>query len=162
VTPDAGFSAIVGELDYPMYVVTTRVGDDRAGCLVGFATQTSIDPQRFLVCISKANATARTVEGATHVAVHLVGPDHMELARLFGEESEDWTDKFAQCAWHDGPCGVPVLDASATWFVGEIVDRLTVGDHAGLLLAPVATGGQPTRDVLGFQQLKDLDPGHPA
>jgi flavin reductase (DIM6/NTAB) family NADH-FMN oxidoreductase RutF len=86
----------------------------------------------------------------------------MDLARLFGEESEDWTDKFAQCAWRDGPYGVPVLDASATWFVGEIVDRLDVGDHTGLLLAPVATGGHPTSDVLTFQQLKDLDPGHPA
>jgi flavin reductase (DIM6/NTAB) family NADH-FMN oxidoreductase RutF len=93
VTSDADFGQIVGELDYPMYVVTTRAGDDRAGCLVGFTTQTSIDPQRFLACISRANATSRTVESATHVAVHLVGRDHVDLARLFGEESEDWTDK---------------------------------------------------------------------
>ena len=162
MTSDADFSAIAGKLDYPMYVVTTRAGDDRAGCLVGFTTQTSIDPPRFLVCISKANATAHTVESATHVVVHLVGRDHMDLARLFGEESEDWTDKFARCDWRDGPYGVPVLDASAAWFVGEIVDRFDLGDHTGLLLAPLATGGHPTSDVLTFQQVKSLEPGHPA
>jgi flavin reductase (DIM6/NTAB) family NADH-FMN oxidoreductase RutF len=89
----AAFNALVGHLEYPMFVVTARAGDEPLGCLVGFATQTSIDPQRFLACISRANATSRTVESATHVAVHLVGRDHVDLARLFGEESEDWTDK---------------------------------------------------------------------
>jgi flavin reductase (DIM6/NTAB) family NADH-FMN oxidoreductase RutF len=152
----------VGALDYPMYVVTTRVGDDRAGCLVGFTTQTSIDPPRFLVCISRANATARVVDRATHVAVHQLAKGDKDLARLFGEESEDWTDKFARCAWHDGPYDVPVLDASPAWFAGAILDRLDLGDHTGLLLEPVATGGRSDGAILTFQQLADLDPGHPA
>ena len=162
MSDDVDFGDLVGALDYPMYVVTARAGDDRAGCLVGFTTQTSIDPPRFLACISKANATVRTVESATHVAVHLVDRDRMDLARLFGEESEDWVEKFAHCEWHDGPYDVPVLDGSVAWFVGEIAERIDVGDHVGLLLAPVAAGGRPTSDVLTFQQLKGLDPGHPA
>lgn len=159
---DGDLDDFLGALDYPMYVVTTRAGDDRAGCLVGFTTQTSIDPPRFLVCISKANATARTVGSATHLAVHLVSEQDMDLARLFGEESGDWADKFARCEWRDGPEGVPVLEASPAWFVGQIVDRVDVGDHTGLLLAPIATGGGPTVDYLTFQQVKNLDPGHPA
>jgi flavin reductase (DIM6/NTAB) family NADH-FMN oxidoreductase RutF len=162
VSSDVDLDPFLDALDYPMYVVTTRAGDDRAGCLVGFSTQTSIDPPRFLVCISQVNATARTVAAATHVAVHQVERTDKDLARLFGEESEDWTDKFAHCAWHDGPYDVPVLDASPAWFVGEIVDRLDVGDHTGLLLAPVAGGDHRTGDILTFQQLKDLDAGHPA
>ncbi|HET7531371.1 MAG TPA: flavin reductase family protein [Mycobacteriales bacterium] len=145
-----------------MYVVTTRAGDERAGCLVGFTTQTSIDPVRFLVCISDVNATARVVAQATYVVVHQLARDEKDLARLFGEESEDWTDKFARCAWHDGPYDVPVLDASPAWFVGRIVERLDVGDHTGLLLVPVATGGRSDGAILTFRQLADLHPGHPA
>ena len=159
---DDPLAAFVRALDYPMYVVTTRAGDDLGGCLVGFATQTSIDPPRFLVCISEANATARTVAAATHVAVHLLRRTDKGLARLFGEQSEDWTDKFAQCAWHEGPHGVPVLDDAAAWLVGEIIDRLDVGDHRGLLLRPVDSSEQSAGDVLTFQQLSDLDAGHPA
>src|SRR5438309_2098916 len=113
----------VAALDYPMYVATTRAGADRAGCLVGFTTQTSIDPPRFLVCISKANATARTVAGATHVALHLLAPADKDVARLFGEESEDWTDKFARCAWQDGPHDVPVLDAAVAWLINKIINH---------------------------------------
>jgi flavin reductase (DIM6/NTAB) family NADH-FMN oxidoreductase RutF len=172
VTTGADLGSFLSALDYPMYVVTTRVGDERAGCLVGFATQTSIEPARFLVCISKVNATARTVAAASHVAVHQLGRGDKDLARLFGEQSEDWVDKFAHCAWHDGPYDVPVLDASPAWFVGEIVGRLDAGDHTGLLLSPVATGGRSTGgrstsgrstgDILSYQQLADLDAGHPA
>src|SRR4051794_17433192 len=159
---DADLEPFVSRLDYPVYVVTTQVGNDRAGCLVGFTTQTSIDPARFLVCISKANATSRTVAAATHVAMHQLAPKDMDVARLFGEESEDWTDKFAQCSWQEGPYEVPVLDAAVAWFVGEVVERFDVGDHDGLLLAPVATGGRSDGRVLTFQQVNDFDPGHPA
>ena len=48
----AAFDAIVGNLEYPMFIVTTRAGEEPLGCLVGFATQTSIDPPRFIVCLS--------------------------------------------------------------------------------------------------------------
>ena len=33
------FDELMGELDYAMLIVTTAAGGQRAGCLVGFATQ---------------------------------------------------------------------------------------------------------------------------
>ncbi|MFE2251449.1 flavin reductase, partial [Streptomyces lavendulae] len=41
-------------LDGPVYVVAVAVavGAERAGCLVGFASQCSIDPPRFIVWLS--------------------------------------------------------------------------------------------------------------
>src|SRR4051794_16109384 len=138
---DADLEPFVSRLDYPVYVVTTQAGDDRAGCLVGFTTQTSIDPPRFLVCISKANATSRTVAAATHLAVHQLAPKDMDVARLFGEESEDWTDKFAQCSWQEGPYEVPGLDAAVGGVVGGGGERGDGGDHDRVLLAPGAAGG---------------------
>ena len=43
--------------DYPRYVVTTRVDDESAGCLVGFTSQVSSGPPRFLVGLSIRNHT---------------------------------------------------------------------------------------------------------
>ena len=149
-------------VDYPMYVATMAVGSERGGCLVGFATQTSLEPVRFLVCISRANATARIASAASHVAVHLLGREDRDLARLFGEESGDWTDKFERCSWSAGPYDVPVLDDAAGWFVGEVVDRVVLGDHDGLLLAPVDLREPTASEFLTFQDLRDLEPGHPA
>ena len=52
VSTTATFNELMSVLDYPMLIVTARAGDERDGCLVGFATQASIDPPRFLVGIS--------------------------------------------------------------------------------------------------------------
>ncbi len=56
------FEKLVSMLDYPMYVVTTACGDQRAGCLVGFTSQVSIGPPRFLVGLSEKNHTYRVAQ----------------------------------------------------------------------------------------------------
>ena len=154
--------AFVGMLDYPMYVVTTAADGRRSGCLVGFGTQTSIDPPRYLVCLSRANATARVAAAATHLAVHLLGPDQHGLAALFGEESGDWTDKFTDIACRPGPGDVPLIDGCPSTLVGAVVGRLALGDHDGYLLEPVEVLGRTDGDVLSFQQVRDMESGHPA
>lgn len=157
------FEKLVSLLDYPMFVVTTRVGDELAGCLVGFASQVSIDPPRFMAGLSKRNHTYRIAKGANHLAVHLIERRHCDLARLFGGETGDETDKFARCAWHSGPHGLPILDDATGWFAGRVLNRYDVGDHVGFLLEPV-DGSAPQRfeQLVTFSDVRDLDPGHEA
>jgi len=157
------FEKLVSMLDYPMYVVTTRAGDHRAGCLVGFTSQVSIGPPRFLVGLSDKNRTYRIAQDATHLAVHLLPRTHRELARLFGSETGDRTDKFAKAQWHEGPHGLPILDDAAGWFVGEVLGRYELGDHIGHLLEPV-DGDAPEEfeQLVTFADVRDLEPGHEA
>jgi flavin reductase (DIM6/NTAB) family NADH-FMN oxidoreductase RutF len=150
-------------LDYPMFVVTT-VGDGiRSGCLVGFTTQASIDPPRWLVGVSDKNFTFRVAQKATRLAVHVLASEHLELASLFGEQTGDEVDKFAQCEWHDGPDGVPILDNAAAWFSGPILSRDRVGDHvAHLIEIDAAEVRTPDCTLLKFSAVRDFHPGHEA
>lgn len=154
------FTRIAADLDYPMFIVTTAADGQTAGCLVGFATQCSIDPARFLVCVSERNHTYRVAARARILAVHVIGADQLELARLFGAQTEDDIDKFARCRWRPGPDGVPVLEDCERWFAGEILERHRLGDHVGFLLDPVAGAHHGPGGLLWFQQVKDLEPGH--
>jgi flavin reductase (DIM6/NTAB) family NADH-FMN oxidoreductase RutF len=157
------FDGLVAVLDYPMFVVTVRAGEHRAGCLVGFASQASIRPPRFLVGISQRNYTFRIAQDATHLAVHVLSRRHVALAELFGSQTGDQVDKFSQCAWHSGPFGVPILDDAAAWFVGEVIDRFAFGDHVGHLLEPV-DGHSPgqLRQWVTFADVRGVTPGHQA
>jgi flavin reductase (DIM6/NTAB) family NADH-FMN oxidoreductase RutF len=157
------FEKLVSLLDYPMYVVTTRADEQVAGCLVGFGSQVSIRPQRFLVGLSKRNHTYRVAQQATHLAVHLVPRRHCELARLFGSETGDNTDKFARCTWRPGPHNLPILADAAGWFAGEVLGRYDLGDHVGFVLAPVG-GSAPEKfdQLVTFSDVQDLEPGHEA
>jgi flavin reductase (DIM6/NTAB) family NADH-FMN oxidoreductase RutF len=159
----SAFDELVGLLDYPMFIVTTRVGDQLGGCLVGFTSQVSIRPSRFLVGLSKKNHTFRVAERATHLAVHLLPREHRDLARLFGSETGDRVNKFDRCEWHTGPDDLPILDGAVGWFAGRILNRFDVGDHVGHLLEPVA-GHAPERldELVTFSDVQDLEPGHEA
>lgn len=156
------FESMVAELDYPMLIVTAADGDDRSGCLVGFAAQCSIDPPRFMVWISKKNHTYRVAARADVLTVHLPGADQLALAERFGGSSGDEVDKFADLAWHAGPNGGVVLDDVARWFVGRVVETLDSGDHVAFMLQPLAGSSGEWRGQLGFQSVRHIDPGHEA
>ena len=145
-----------------MFVVTACAGGERVGCLVGFATQASIDPSRFLVCLSKANRTYRVARRSPVVVVHFVPSDREDVAQLFGGETGDEVDKFARVSWRPGPEGVPVLEACDNWFAGRVLERVDLGDHVGFLLEPIA--GQAARGERPFtlHRAKAIEPGHEA
>lgn len=152
----------VSAIDYPMYIVTTASGGDLSGCLVGFSTQCSINPVRFLVCLSYNNRTCRVAQDAQVVAVHLVPTGAEDLVLLFGSETGDKLDKFAHCAWHEGPGGVPILDECPNWFAGCVLDRMSVGDHCALLLEPIEAGSNDHPSQFDFHRAKRFEPGHEA
>jgi flavin reductase (DIM6/NTAB) family NADH-FMN oxidoreductase RutF len=156
------FNALVGDLEYPMFIVTTSAGGEPLGCLVGFATQMSIVPPRFAVCLSHNNRTFRRGRDAELLGVHCVPADAAALAALFGGETGDEVDKFARCSWREGPGGVPILDQCPNWFVGRVVWRADAGDHDAFLLEPVAAEAGSAQDEFTFHRAKRIEPGHPA
>ena len=155
----SAFARLVATLDYPLYVVTTAVGNERSGCLIGFATQCSIHPPRFLACISKKNHTFQLVRQASFVAVHVVDKQNKDVAELFGGETGDEVDKFDQVRWHLVH-GVPVLDDCERWFAGTVLERIDLGDHLGLLVSPLDVESSAPAGQLTFQQARDIAPGH--
>jgi flavin reductase (DIM6/NTAB) family NADH-FMN oxidoreductase RutF len=158
---DDAFDALMASLDTPMVVVTTAVAGERAGCLVGFHAQSSIDPPRCGVWLSKANHTYRVALRSTHLAVHFLTADDLAVAEHFGTLTGDEVDKFADVAFADGPGGVPLLEACPH----RVVLRRTAlldegGDHvcvAGESIEAHTTGSfQPLR----LSAVDHLVPGH--
>jgi flavin reductase (DIM6/NTAB) family NADH-FMN oxidoreductase RutF len=154
------FETIVASLDYAMSVVTATAGGERSGCLVGFHMQCSIDPCRWLVCVSKMNHTVRVALAAQALAVHVLRDDQRALAELFGGETDDTVDKFARCAHRAGPLGTVVLEG-CDYFAGRVVARHDLGDHIGHVIevaqAQVVHPGRPLR----FTDVRGMKPGHP-
>ena len=159
---DEDFAGLVGQLDYSLLVVTAAHGNERDGCLIGFATQVSINPSRFLVCLSVKNKTYRLAAQATTLVVHPIPDDAEELAVLFGGETGDDVDKFEQCRWEPGPEGTPVLSDVDNWFAGRVLGHIGFGDHVGFVLEPIEVHQTDGRDTLTFRRGQAIEPGHEA
>jgi flavin reductase (DIM6/NTAB) family NADH-FMN oxidoreductase RutF len=157
---DSVFNRLMALLDYPMFIVTTAAGGERAGCLVGFASQVSIHPPRFLTGLSVKNRTFRVASAAEVLVVHLVPKGAEGLATLFGGETGDDVDKFAHCRWRPGPGGAPVLTELENWFAGGIVDRHDFGDHQGFVTEPIEGAAGTSESSLTFQRAQGIEPGH--
>jgi len=158
----ADFDRLVSQLDGALVVVTAASDDQHAGCVVGFHTQCSIEPQRYAVWLSKANLTYRVSLFATHLAVHLLPAEDRSLLELFGGTSGDHTEKFALCDWSPGPAGVPLLAACPARTVLEISSRWDDGgDHACFVGAPVLAEWAATTPMR-VGQTTQTEAGHEA
>ena len=146
-----------------MLSATTAARGERSGCLVGFATQCSIDPERVLVCVSDKNRTYRVLREADRLALHVVPEDAGDVVELFGgETADDVGDKFERCAWRSGPEGLPILERCPSWFAGRILERIELGDHVGHVVEPFAGEAGHGGRAYPFSRAKHVDPGHEA
>jgi flavin reductase (DIM6/NTAB) family NADH-FMN oxidoreductase RutF len=155
----AGYAKLVATLDYPVYVATTSVRNEPTGCLIGFATQCSIHPPRFLACISKKNHTFQLAKHASVIAVHVVDERSSAIAELFGGETGDEIDKFKQVHWRYVD-GAPVLDDCNRWFTGRVLEHIDLGDHMGHLLEPISVETGQACAQLTYQRARGIQPGH--
>ena len=158
----SAFSALTSGTDPAMAIVTTAVGDERGGCLIGFHAQSSMDPARYCVWLSKANHTYRLALRATHLGVHFLRPADFELAELFGTRTGDEVDKFADVSSEPHESGVPLLTALPNRLVGRKIALLDEGgDHVCVSVDVVAAAAGDGRFTpLRFSQVQHLTPGH--
>jgi len=155
------FDRIVGSVDPPLVVVTTAVGEERAGCLVGFHAQSSIEPPRYVVWLSKANHTYRVGLRAKHFAVHFLTADDLELAERFGTLTGEDTDKFAGLEVELDEHGVPLLEACPNRLALERLALLDDGsDHVCLTARVTSSVTDGDFTPLRVSAAVHLDPGH--
>ncbi|MFI8946319.1 flavin reductase family protein [Streptomyces sp. NPDC053750] len=161
---DDGMDVFLGRLDPDMCVVTAAADGERAGCLVGFSSQCSLEPVRFVVWLSEVNRTFRVARFAEFLAVHLLAPEQRGTAEVFGGQTGDLVDKFRQVRWRAGYGGAVVLEDVEAWFVGRVLARVDGGDHVGFVLDPVEWGGRDASGgpVLRLADARTIEPGHPV
>lgn len=154
------FDDLMTMLDGPVFLVTTQADGVPSGCLVSFATQTSVQPPSFMVGLPRGTNLLTAASQSDHVAVHVLPHRQHVLAELFASRPDD---AFAHCAWRTGPAGMPILDESAAWFVGRTVSRSDVADHVAYLLEPVAVWApENAEDLLYLSDIDDIEPGQEA
>lgn len=156
---------LCGDLSYPMVAVSASSDDGETdACLVGFSTQISIDPWRYLVGLSVQNRTFQIAQTCSVLAVHFLRSGQEDLARLLGATSarDPDADKLERLSslWAEGPKGSVLVDGCDDWFVGEVLARHPFGDHVVHVLEPVASqvSSEPF-EQLDASTVMDMEPG---
>lgn len=152
---------LMSSVDPALVVVTTAAEGVRAGCVVGFHSQSSMDPEHYCVWLSKANQTYRVSLRASNLAVHFLRVQDLAIAEHFGTTTGEDIDKFAGVEFELDDHGVPLLSACPNRLRLERIALLDDGSDHVCLTAKVLTveKGEPF-EPLRLSHARDLDPGH--
>ncbi|CAM3434394.1 flavin reductase family protein [Nocardioides dubius] len=158
---DDVFDSLMASLDSPLAIVTTAAEGQRAGCLIGFHSQAGITEQRYCVWLSKANHTYRVALRATHLAVHYLTADDLELAERFGTRTGEDGDKFDGLEVEPSASGVPLLAALPNRVALERIALLDDGsDHVCITCRVVSAESSGAFTPLRLSDADHLEPGH--
>lgn len=166
--PETVFDRFTEALDSPLLVVTAADGRDRDGCVVGFHSQSSLDPLRYAVWLSRANRTYRVALRSEYLGIHLLGHRDRGLGTWFGGHTGDREDPFAGVETDPGPGGVPLLRNVSIRFAARRVALFDAGgDHACFVVEPGPGPGHavdpaPHDGLLRVSDLAEIEPGHPG
>ncbi|MBT9385989.1 flavin reductase [Pseudooceanicola sp. CBS1P-1] len=149
-----GMSRLAGAVN----IVTTDGPAGRAGFTASAVCSVTAEPPTLLVCVNRSGSVAETFAGNDALCVNTVGPEHQELAMLFGGKTP-MEERFARADWHAAATGAPALDGAVVSFDCEVTQRLDVGTHTVLfaeIVGVVTTPGASASAYWGrkFHELK--------
>ena len=119
------------KVSYGIYLISTKLGEKTAGCVVNTLTQVTVTPTQVTVAIHKDNVTTKLLQqSGVFSAVVLSQAANMELIGTFGFHSSEETDKFKDFTCKTDANGVPyVCEQAVSRFQCRVVGTMDAGTH---------------------------------
>ena len=117
-------------INYGLYVLTARDGDELAAAGVNWLTQASFEPPLVAVGVKTDNDSHRLIERAGAFAVNVLGEDQLDVGKAFFRTTVVEGDTLNGYRFEPGPeTGAPLLVDLPYWFEARVTDTVKRGDH---------------------------------
>lgn len=122
-------------------VITADAGRGPVGLTATSVFSVSAEPPLLAFSISNLASSARTLDEAEHVVVHLLGAEQLHIAKLCATSG---IDRFAdRSLWSRLPSGEPYFPSSPTWIRGRVVNRMPAGGSTVFAVQALETSVTP-------------------
>lgn len=106
-------------------VITADAGDGPVGLTATSVFSVSAEPPLLVFSVSAQSSAAPVLSRADTVIVHLLGAEHLDIARLCATSG---VDRFAdRSIWDRLITGEPYFTSVQTWIRGRVVNRMEAG-----------------------------------
>jgi flavin reductase (DIM6/NTAB) family NADH-FMN oxidoreductase RutF len=109
-------------------IVTTQIGDQRAGMTASAFSSVSLDPPLVLVCIEKKAHTLPWLQKSGVFAVNVLAHDQHELSTRFATTGNE-AERFDGLVCRSGPTGAPWLPDTLAVLDCRVAAAHDAGDH---------------------------------
>lgn len=153
-SPDDGPSLVSPEVFKSVFrrhpagvvVVTFTDGDLRYGFTATSVISASADPPILTFSIDSGSSSWPALSVVDTLVINFLAASQVEVSARFATRG---IDRFADVGWSPLPTGEPVLDGSAAWVRGRVVQRSAIGrSFLVSVLALDASEGAPTSPLV--------------
>jgi len=119
------------QMSYGLYLISSKDGEQTAGCTVNTLTQAAVEPLLVTVTLHKENETTRLIQRAgSFTAAVLAQSAPMELVGMFGFRSSREVDKFSRFPVKTDESGIPYVCEHVTAVMSfRVRDSMDAGTH---------------------------------
>ena len=111
-------------------IVTAATASGPVGFTASSLASVSSSPPLISFNVSRTSSSWAALQEVTHVGVHRLSADDVDLAGLFARSG---AARFQQARWTSDEHGVPVLHGPRSWLVASVVHRVHAGDSTVLI-----------------------------
>ncbi|MDN5688573.1 MAG: flavin reductase family protein [Brachybacterium sp.] len=130
------FAALFRRHPAGVAVISLTDGTEPLGFTATSVISVSAQPAVLAFTINDTSSSWPALSRAETVTVNLLAADQRQVSTIFATSG---IDRFAQVDWHRSPTGEPVLDGTAGWISGRILERVPAGgSHVVLVAADTA------------------------
>ena len=141
---------VLRRIQYGMYVLTSKFGDDVGAGTVNWLSQCSFNPPMVMVGLKKDSHLLEIVKQARSFVANVVGKNQKDLAASFFRPNQPVDMKINGYSFQYSAGGGLILVDAPAWFECNVTDWLDRGDHL-VVVAEVINCGQsqhPEEDTI--------------
>lgn len=128
-------------INYGLYVLTARDGDELAAAGVNWLSQASFEPPLVVAAVKTDNDSHALVERTGAFAVNVLADDQLDVGKAFFRTTTVEGDTLNGYRFEPGPeTGCPLLVDLPYWFEARVTDTVRRGDHTVFVAEVVGAG----------------------
>lgn len=134
-------------INYGLYVVTARSGDDFGVAGTNWLSQASFEPPLVMAGLRADGGVAEVAIGSGAFAVNVLGGGQLDIGKAFFRSTEVEGNLINGHEWEPGPAtGSPLILATPYWFECRVTDKIERGDHT-IVVGEVVEAGVRDADA---------------
>ncbi len=134
-------------INYGLYVLTARDGDDYGASGVNWLSQASFEPPLVMAALKADSGSAAIVGRTGAFAVSVLADDQLDIGKAFFRSTTVEGDTINGVPFEPGPeTGCPLIVACPWWFEARVTDTVERGDHT-VFVAEVVSAGVRSEDA---------------
>ena len=128
-------------INYGLYVLTARDGDDVGAGGVNWLTQASFEPPLVVAAVKADSGSAAIIERTGAFAVSVLADDQLDIGKAYFRSTTVEGDLVNGHRTEPGPeTGAPLVVACPYWFECRVTDTVARGDHTVYVAEVVSAG----------------------